>query len=175
MSIPKKLLNYLEDNKIKYEVIEHKTVYTAIDAAATQHIKPEQVVKTLVMKLDKDYALACLPASKNLDKAKFKKVINGWRKKMTTTDSPLMAIRGVKKIDFAKEAWMKKNILGKVGATPPFGKILGLPVFVDSAVLRNPKIIVNAGDYDYSLRLSSKAFEKLEEVIKGSFGKSRNT
>jgi Ala-tRNA(Pro) deacylase len=163
--IPKKLLDYLENNKIKYEVIEHKTVYTAMDVAATQHLKPEQVVKTLVMKLDKDYALACLPANKNLDKAKFKKVVNGWRKKIGE--------KAVGKIDFAKEAWMKKNILGKVGATPPFGKLLGLPLFVDSAVLRNPKIVVNAGDYDYSLRLTSKAFVKLEEPVKGVFGKKK--
>ncbi len=166
MSIPKKVLDYLKNNKVIYETIEHKTVYTAVDAARTQHLSPALIMKTLVMKLDKkEYALACLPANKRLDEVKFKKIVNVWQKKMGKKE--------VKEIDFAKEAWMKKNVLGKVGATPPFGGLLKLPIFVDSAILENPKIIVNSGDYNYSLKLSSKAFEKLEKPIKGTFGKTR--
>ena len=165
MAIPKKVINYLEKNKIKYEVVEHRTVYTAWDAAQTQHIKPQTVGKTLVIKYDRNTCLALLPANRNLDKNKFKKVLNSWLKK----EEEKLA----KKISFAKEAWMKKNILGKVGATPPFGQLLKLPLFMDSLLAKQKKILVNSGEYNYSLEIKTSQFLKMEEPVKGSFSQKK--
>ncbi|MFH1537240.1 MAG: YbaK/EbsC family protein [Patescibacteria group bacterium] len=157
MAIPKKLLKFLDENKVKYEVVEHRKVYTAHDSAKTQKIDPKTVVKTLVMKLDKDYALAMVPANKNLDKAKFKKLA-----------------KPAKKVDLAKEAWMKKNILGKVGATPPFGSLMKLPVYIDAPLLKNKELIVSSGEYTESIKIKTKDFEKLEpDFIKGSFSQKK--
>ncbi len=167
MAILKKLLKFLDDLKIKYEIVEHKTVYTALDSAETQHIKPLETVKTLVMKIGPSKAvLALLPANKNLDKAKFKKVVNAWAKKENLK---------IKPPEFAKEIWMKKNIQGKIGATPPFGSLFNLPVFVDRSLLRAKNIFINTGDYNYSIKLSLKNFEKAlgKEIIKGNFGKKK--
>lgn len=155
MSIPAKVINYLKKNKIKFEIIEHRKVFTALDSAQTQKIKPLQVVKTLVMKLDKDYCLALLPASKNLDKAKFKKATKA------------------KKIDFAREPWMKKNLPGKVGATPAFGKMLKLSVYIDGTLFKLKELILNTGDYTQSFKIKTKDFIKLEEPIKANFSKSK--
>lgn len=165
MAIPKSVLNYLEKNKIKYEVVEHRTVYTAWDSAQTQHIKPDQVVKTLVMKYDGGHCLALLPANKNLDAAKFKKVLNSWLKKNKA--------KPAKKVAFDKEAWMKKTIVGKVGATPPFGTLIKMPVFIDSLVAKLPKVLINSGEYNFSLKINTKDLVKLEEPIKGSFSKKK--
>lgn len=167
MPIPKKLLNYLEENKIKYEEISHRIVYTAWDLAKTLHLKkPEEAVKTLILKTDNDHVLVLLPSHKNLDKAKFQKVLNKWRRGQD--------LKLAKKIDFVKEAWMKKNIkVGKLGAVPPFGKLLGWPVFADNSILKPAKIIVNAGDYGVSLKIRSKDLIKLEEPVRGSFSKKR--
>ena len=41
MAILKSVLNLLDKNKIKYEVIEHRKVFTAWDLSQTEHIKPE--------------------------------------------------------------------------------------------------------------------------------------
>lgn len=170
MAVPKRILNFLDKNKIKYEIIQHRIVYTAIDKAATLHLDAKQVIKTVAIKCDnKDYALVLIPANKNLDKNKLKIIINKWRKKQ--------GLKAIKKLDFAKESWMKKTIKGcKVGATPPFGMLYHLPTFIDQGLLRQPKLIINAGDYKTSLKLNRSAFEKIMkigEVIKGSFSKSR--
>lgn len=161
--ILKSLLKLLENKKIKYEIIKHKKVYTAIDAAGTQHIKPDEVVKTLVMKLDNEYALALISANKNLDKNKLAKTINVWRKKQGD--------KIVKKVEFAKEAWMKKNIRGAIGATPPFGELCGLMVLVDTALLRQKKFYANTGDYNYSVKIIGTDFKKTfkEAFIQGNF------
>lgn len=167
MAVPKKVLNYLEDSKVKFELIEHRIVYTAWDLVQTLHLKrPAEVAKTLIVKTDKDPVLILLPANKNLDKVKFKKVVNKWRKKQ--------GLKAIKKIDFVKEAWMKKSIkVGKVGVVPPFGQILGMPVFADNAVLKPVKIIVNAGEYGVSLKIKTKDLIKLEQPVKGSFSKKK--
>lgn len=168
MAILKSLITLLDQSKVKYEIIDHKTVYTALDKAGTLHLDPKCVVKTAVLKLDtKDYAIALIPANKNLDKAKVKKIVNSWRKRHGQ--------KAVKKVDFVKEAWMKKNIKGKLGATPPFGALLKMPTFIDSILLKQPKLIINTGEYNQSIKLTKSAFEKVlgKEIVKGSFSKKK--
>ncbi|MCK4799842.1 hypothetical protein KAS31_02595 [Candidatus Parcubacteria bacterium] len=162
MAILKSLQNLLEKNNIKHEIIDHKTVYTAYDNAETQHLKPQEVVKTLVMKINaKKYALALIPANKNLDKKKFLKEINKWLKKEGE--------KAVKSIEFAKEVWMKKNVKGKIGATVPFGSLSKMTTFIDRSLLKNKNLIINTGDYKISIKLATKKFLGLEEMIMGSF------
>lgn len=170
MAILKKIITYLEKNKIKYEVLEHRKVYTALDAAETQHMKPQEIVKTMVIKADNNYLLALLAANKNVDKNKLKKVINVWISKLPEDSDWLKSFKkAVKKVGWANEAWMKKNMLGKVGATPPFGSLVNLPVFMDGPLFNAKDLIVNSGEYTESIKLKSKDFIKYEQPIKSSF------
>lgn len=157
MPIPLKVKNFLEKNKIKAEPIEHRVVYTAFDKAQTLRVPQKIVGKTLALKIDKGYALALIPANKNLDKGKLKKLAK------------------VKKIDFVKEAWIKKNFTGvKIGAVPPFGNLWKLPTFIDHSLLNQSKIIVNGGDWKWSIKLNPANFKKLIPVLViGNFSKSR--
>lgn len=161
MNVPKKITNYLDKNGYKYEIVEHRTTYTAWDISQTKKINPREIVKTLVVKADKDYVLAMIPADKNLDKKKLLKIINAKKKKADEKD--------VKKIDFAKEAWMKKNIPGKLGAVPPFGGLLKIETYVDNMVLKNKKIYLGSGDYGASIYMNLSEYLKREEIEKGSF------
>jgi prolyl-tRNA editing enzyme YbaK/EbsC (Cys-tRNA(Pro) deacylase) len=165
MAIPKKITSYLDKNKFKYEVIEHRTTYTAWDTAQTEKVRPQEVAKTLVMRVDNDYVLALVTSNRNLDKQKLLKVINVSRKKT--------GLQGYKKIDFAKEAWMTKNIPGKVGATAPFQGLLKLDLYVDSALLKSKKIYVGAGEYTSAIRVNTNQYLKIENPIKGSFSKKK--
>jgi len=164
MAIPKSILNLLNKNKIKYEIVKHRIVYTALDKAATLKLKPQQVAKTIIVSLDsKNQALALIPANKNIDKKKLLQIINKQRQKAGQKTS--------KKIDFATEKWMKNNLKGiKIGATPPFGILYKLPTFIDNSLINQQKIIVNAGDYETSLKIAPSALFKLDKTaIKGSF------
>jgi Ala-tRNA(Pro) deacylase len=166
MAILRSLQNLLARNKVKHEVIDHKKVYTAMDSAETQHIKPQEVVKTLVMKINpRRYVLALVPASKNLNREKFLKEVNKWlRKKGEET---------VKSVEFAKEAWMKKNLKGKIGATVPLGSLSKMTTFIDRSLLKNKNLVINTGDYQKSIKLATKKFLELEEMVKGSFSEAK--
>jgi len=157
MAIPAKVQKFLDGAKIKYEPVEHRTVYTAYDKAATLRVPSKIVGKTLVMKLDKKLALILIPANKNLDKQKLKKSARAG------------------KIDFASEKLIKNKLKGvKVGAIPPFGHLWKLPTFIDRSLLKAPKIFVNAGNYNWSIKIRGIVLKKLmPDLIVGSFSKKR--
>jgi len=165
MAISKKITNYLDKNKYRYEIIEHRTTYTAWDVSQTEKVKPREVAKSLVMKIDRNYATAVIPADRNLDKKKLLKLFNAQRKKAGE--------KCAKKAGFAKEAWMKKNILGKVGATPPFSGLLKMDIFADNLLLKNKKIYLGSGEYNISIKVNAGQYLKKEEPIKGSFSQKK--
>ncbi len=163
----KTLQKFLATNKAKYEIIEHKTVYTAFDKAATLGVKPETIGKTVLVSLDKDIIFGLIPANKNLDK---KKVLAAFNKLRQKNKQPKY-----KKIDFVAEKWMKNNIKGiDLGATPPFGALYQAPFFIDNILTRLTKIIINGGQYEISLKISPAILIKINQnVLKGGFSMAK--
>lgn len=157
MKIPAKVERFLSAAKAKYESIEHRTVYTAYDKAATLKVPEKIIGKTLVLKIDSGYALALIPANKNLDKNKLRKTAKA------------------KKVDFVKEAWMRKNLKGmKIGAVPPFGNLFKVKTFVDTVLLNNPKIIVGSGVHEISIKIAPGTLKKIvPDLIVGSFSAAK--
>lgn len=191
MSIPKKLLNYLQQKKVKYELVPHKTVFTAFDIAQTMHVKPKEIVKTLVVKLNgKEPVAVMLTADKNLDKKKFLNVVNAWMEREIRKPPPRPPrgqegkgrhqseaeilkekIRGrARTLEFAQEKWLREKVLGKPGATPPFGSLLKMPLFIDKQVTTLKTLLMNSGNYETSIKMSRVEFEKIEKFVVGRFG-----
>lgn len=151
MAIPKKLLNHLEKNKVKYETITHKTVYTAYDLAQTLDMDLKEIAKTLVVKADLPvglsadkageagknyvYVLVVLSAAQLLDLGKLKKLLKA------------------KKIEIAKEQVMKVAFKIKPGTITPFGAIYKVPVCFEKGLTKMKKIIVGGGSYNDAIKI----------------------
>lgn len=155
MPIAKNLDKLLKQNKIKYEVVEHRKVFTAFDSAETQHEKLSEVAKAVLLKGKKNLYLAVLPAGNNCD---FK----------------TLAKLATDKVSMAKEKDITKNMKTKVGLIAPFGSLYKLPVFIDKKLLKNKKINLPAGSYTESVVLSVKDYLKLENPIAGNFAVRKN-
>jgi len=155
MPIPKKLLNHLDKNKTKYEILKHRTVYTAYDAAQTMKRKLQEIAKTLLVKADKRYYLVVIPAHYKLDLSRVKKLLKA------------------KKVQLAKEGEMKTKFKVKPGAITPFGTIHKTEVLVDKALLRVRDVIFSAGSFTESIRMKVKDFLKVEEAKTGNLGKKK--
>jgi len=151
--IPKKVENFLEKAGAKYELIQHRTVYTAFDKAATLKIKTGAIAKVLVIKIDRELAMAVIGGDKNLDMDKLAKLAKA------------------KKIDFAKEKIIAETFKGiDPGAIPPFAGLWQIRVFCDRKFLESPKIILSAGRYEASLIITPAAFKKINpEMAIGNF------
>ena len=135
--LSKRLLKYLEDNKAKFEVVEHKLVYTAFDAAVTMKIKLNEIAKSLLVKFNKPfidgtkpYAIVIVGADKNIDLKKLKKVVSEaaeWlnkelrRKKTEQGKKPVVDIYNkVAKVVIPKEKELKNKLKIKPGAMAAF-------------------------------------------------------
>ncbi|NCF75017.1 MAG: hypothetical protein GWO87_00840 [Xanthomonadaceae bacterium] len=137
MAIPKKIINFLEKYNINYEILEHKTVYTAFDMAQTMKKELSQIAKTLALKVDKKYILVVVPADRKLNFDKLKKLLKA------------------KKIEIVKEIDMVKIFKTKKGNLLPFGIFHKVPVFIDKTLLKTKIIIVSGGSYTESLKLKT--------------------
>ncbi|MFC1613597.1 aminoacyl-tRNA deacylase [Patescibacteria group bacterium] len=154
MAFPKKLEKFLEKYGVNYEVLEHKTVYTAFDAAQTLKKKLSEIAKTLAMKVDKKYALIVLPASHRADLAKLKKLLK------------------VKKLEIIKETEMAKALKVKPGAITPFGKFHNIPVYLDKTLLKNKLIIASTGSFSESVLMKTKDLLETGAESIGQFAKA---
>jgi len=163
MAVPQKIINFLEKAKVKYEIIEHKTVFTAFDKSQTLKVPEKIVGKTLILKANNSLVFVLIPANKNLDLKKIKKKIEK------------DAERPKEKVELASERLIKKKIKGvKLGAIPPFGNLWKCQTFVDNSIKREKEIIVNGGDWNFSIKILTKDLKKLiPDLVFGSFSKKK--
>ncbi|OGF21737.1 hypothetical protein A2Y83_01225 [Candidatus Falkowbacteria bacterium RBG_13_39_14] len=151
--LPKKLENFLKKYKIDYDLLEHKTVYTAFDAAQTLKKKLEEIAKTLAIKADKKYALIVLPASHRADLDKLKKMLKA------------------DKLEIVKETEMAKALKVKPGAITPFGKFHNVPVYIDKSLLKTKLIVASTGSFTESVLLKTKDLLETGAETLGEFAK----
>ena len=153
MAISKKLLAKLSESKTEHEVVGHRKVFTAFDAAATLKVTLEQVVKSLLVKAGKDFYLALLPANKNLDFKKLAKVLNV----------------DVKKISIPKEKVMSEKFKVKPGAISAFGSLHKIPVVVDTSLTKVKEAVFSSGSFVESIKMKVKDYLTLENPVMGNF------
>lgn len=165
MPVSKKLTNFLDKNKAKYNIIEHKKVYTTYDAAQTQGIDIKTVAKSLLIKGDNKFVLAVLSGHRKLDTNKFKKVMNKYLEQLGE--------KRIKKLSIASESQIKRNFTKKIGALSPFGSIYKIPTFIDKSLLKNKKISLNAASFTESVEMTPAQYKRAEKLIEGSFGKAK--
>jgi len=160
--IPKKVSNLLDKNKIKYKELKHKKVYTGRDKANTLKIKKSLVMKTVVLKADRQYLIVTVPCEKIIDIQKAKKILSSKEKK-------------IKKVGFAKEKWIKENLKGiKTGSIPPFGLLWKIDTMIDRSVLRAKKAVFNSGNHYFSIEMDGNVLKKVvPDLITGDFTKKK--
>jgi len=156
--IPVKVVKYLEKAGVDHDILEHKTVYTAFDAAATMKKKMDEIAKSLLVKADKDYFLVLLPADKNLDLKKLGACIGAQTGKK------------IKVVKIPGEKIMEDLLKIKAGAMSAFGNLHKLPVVMDKAMTKAKKAVFSSGSFNHSVEMLVKDFIELEQAVLGSFG-----
>ncbi len=184
--LSKKLLKHLEKQQINFEIVEHKLVYTAFDAAATMKVKLNQIAKSLLVKFNKPfvngmkpYAIVIIGADKNIDLKKLKKVVNDTAIKLNkelrlpkTERNRKIAIDSynkIAKVIIPKEKDLKNKIKAKPGAMAAFGSLYKIPVFVDRGFMKTKKAIFSGDSYTQSIKMLTKDFLRLEGAFVGNF------
>jgi len=159
--IPSKVKNYLDKSKTPYKVVDHKKVYTAFDAAQTLRVTLNKIVKSLMIKADKDYYLVSLPANKNIDFSLLKTAV----KIMGGT---------VKKIQIPNEKVLTKLFKIKPGTLTGFAKLHKVQAIVDKDLKKVKDVIVSGGSLTQSIGMKLNDYLNLEEPVIAPIGKKRS-
>ncbi len=155
---PVKLIKYLNQNQAKHKLLAHKTVFTAYDAAATMNRDLNEIIKTLLMKADKDFLLVLLSAGYNIDLKKLEKFLVNHLK------------RSIKSLGFATEKVMSEMLKIEPGALSAFGGYHRLPVIADKSLSKNKVGVFSSGSFNHSVEMAVKDFIDLERAVLGDFG-----
>ena len=129
---------YLKKNKIHFEVIryEHKEKGAEFAAVATGY-PLERTVKTLVVELDhKRYCLALMPGHREVDLKK------------------MASVCGVKRTAMVDTKTAERLTGYLVGGISPFGTQQRLETVMESSILNNDEILINAGQRGVMLKMA---------------------
>jgi len=155
MTVPARMREWLDQQKVRYEVLPHIEAYTAQEVAGAAHIPGRAFAKVVMLKGQKGLAMAVLPAKCHVDLRRMQQLLR---------DSTATL---AKEADFAN-AFPDCEI----GAMPAFGNLYGVPVYLDKGLIGEEAIAFPAGSHHEVLRIESKDFLRLtgaqvQEVCEG--------
>ncbi len=142
MEIPKKLISYLNEKRVTYEILHHPEAFTAQTVAAAEHVKGRHHAKVVMVKSGGQHLMAVLPADCRVDLEKLEK--------LTAKPTSLETEADFKELfpDCAP------------GTMPPFGDLYGLPTYVDKNLAKEDYIVFEAGTHTDAIRLSYSDYER---------------
>lgn len=144
MPILRKLRDYLDTHKTKYQVLTHSTAYTAQEVAETQHIPGRQVAKVVMVKKENGTpVMLVLPASHKVNFAWLRDILH----------SPVTLEQEREFRDLFPDC--------ETGAEPPFGKLFDLETLVDTALTKDEEIVFNAGSHWQTVRMRYDDYARL--------------
>jgi len=134
----------LTNKGIPFTTIQHTPSYTAQETAQSAHIHGQQLVKSVIVKIDGAMVMAVLPAPFHISLDNLK-------------DS-----MGASQVALASEAEFADLFPGcEVGAMPPFGNLFSMPVYLAQEFDEKRDIVFHAGKYTELIRISYHDFEEL--------------
>ncbi len=143
----------LNKEKIDYEVLEHRPVFTSKEAAEVRGTELKQGTKALVLKTEDGFIQACVAGNKELDVEKLQKITL------------------FKKIGMANAKEVRQVTGCNIGSVPPFGNLFELKVYFDKSVLENEILAFNAGSHTRSIKMKAKDLVNIVNPVVGEFGK----
>ncbi|HDS84166.1 MAG TPA: YbaK/EbsC family protein [Phycisphaerales bacterium] len=146
---------YLSGRGYAFQVSEHEPVYTAGQLATVEHVPPQQVAKTVVVRADNDrFYLCVLPADRKVNLYALQQHLE------------------VRYVRLATESEMESLFAdAEVGAEPPFGELYNLPTLMDKSLAKDKEIVFCAGRHDRAIRMAMADYKRLAKptVLKFSY------
>jgi Ala-tRNA(Pro) deacylase len=143
MQIPKQLIDYLNENGVAYEILQHPEAVTAQRVAEAEHVRARHQAKIVMVKSNGKHLMTVIPANHRIDLLKVEK--------LTGKPASIENEQDFKSIfhDCA------------IGAMPPFGNLYGLPTYVDRRLTQEDYIVFEAGTHTDAIKLNYRDYERI--------------
>lgn len=139
-----RVIEFLDNSAVHYEVSEHPAAFTAQQMAAVEHEPGRYVAKPVIVKADGKYLMCVLSACYKIDVAALKNQL------------------GAKSVALAEEKEIGALFDDcELGAEPPFGNLYDLQTIMDKALEKDDHITFQAGTHGRAIRMSMDDYRKL--------------
>ncbi len=151
-----RILNIFKENNIDYQLYEHEPVYTSQQAAAVRGVELKTGCKSMLLKTRQvKFILVNLAADRKIDLKKLEKIVG-------------------EKLSFATKEDVLQTTNCEPDSVPPFGKLFGLPTYLDESVLENDFVNFNIGMLTKSVKISKQDLLRIMEPEIANFSKPNN-
>jgi Ala-tRNA(Pro) deacylase len=150
MAVPEKITEFLRGKGASFEEVAHDEAFTSVEESQSLGVEVGEVAKVIVVKLEGGYALVALPASEKTNMRGFRKII------------------GDKHARFASEEEMERDYPDyALGSVPPFGELVGAPLYIDTHLAEHDTVVFAAGTHTDSIKMRVEDLKNLgpHEVI----------
>ena len=130
--------DYLTERGVGFEVVPHRRAFTSLQEAREVGVAAEEVLKTVALWTGGKYVLAVVPAARRLDLRRVREAL--------ADPGPRLATEAELQADFSGY---------ELGALPPLGSLLGVPLLVDPEVLDHELVVFAAGTETESVRVAA--------------------
>jgi Ala-tRNA(Pro) deacylase len=128
--------DYLTERGVGFEVLPHRRAFTSLQEAREVGVAADEVLKTVALWTGGRYVLGVVPASRRLDLRLVREALEDSATRLAT------------------EAELVADFPGyELGALPPLGSLLGVPLLVDPEVLGHQTVLFAAGTETESIRV----------------------
>src|SRR5262245_50157947 len=124
------LREHLDQLGVRYEWSRHSRAHTAQSLAAKEQVPADNVIKPVLVKIDGEFVLCALPASRRVDLER------------------LQLELGAEETRLANEADLSDLFEDcELGAEPPIGWLFGLPTLMDESIFDDATVTFQAGTF----------------------------
>jgi Ala-tRNA(Pro) deacylase len=146
-----KIVDALNREKMQYEVLEHKAVFTSKEAAEARGTELKQGCKALILKTEEGFVQAVVPADREIDLKQFQRITL------------------FKQVEMAHAPDVKRATGCDIGAVPPTGNLMGLKTWFDKRITENEIVAFNAGSHHKSIKMRSKDLRQIVSPVIAEF------
>lgn len=153
MAISARLRSMLVAEHASYSMRRHDVAFTAQEVAAKSHVPGRDLAKVVVARTPEgSYVMAVLPALCRVDLVALAKAAK------------------VERLILAHEDEIQRLFPDcEPGAMPPFGRLYGLPLFVDACFPHYETLYFQAGNHREVVGMPYHEFERLAAPVMGEF------
>jgi Ala-tRNA(Pro) deacylase len=144
--IPERIERYLVDHHLPFVHTTHVRAVAAQRFAAAEHVPGDRIAKPVVVRVDGELALAVVAATQKVD-----------------VDELARTLRA-RQVELVPETEFEQRFEPcEVGAEPPL-RLFGLPIYVDAALVRMPRLVMRAGTHEDAIEVDTAEWMRSERA-----------
>ncbi|HEX9399177.1 MAG TPA: YbaK/EbsC family protein [Anaeromyxobacter sp.] len=142
--IPEPIDRYLKDHHLAYVHSTHVRAVAAQRFAAAEHVPGDLIAKPVVVRVDGELAFAVVSATQKVDVEELRRAL------------------GAQRVEVVPEPSFEGRFAPcEVGAEPPL-RIFGLPMYVDAALARSPRLVMRGGTHEDAIEVDTAEWLRSE-------------